>query len=91
MIDALREYGLADRALVSTMEVESLRVVRAAAPDIRLGWSVPKLRRNYLANPFTKRAGADRRPVRAHGPARRARRARSAAGASTRSCRTGRS
>jgi glycerophosphoryl diester phosphodiesterase len=29
-------------------------VIRAAAPDIRLGWSVPKLRRNYLANPITK-------------------------------------
>jgi glycerophosphoryl diester phosphodiesterase len=54
VIDALRKYGLADRALVSTMEVESLRLIRAAAPDIRLGWSVPKLRRNYLANPFTK-------------------------------------
>jgi glycerophosphoryl diester phosphodiesterase len=54
VIDALREYGLADRALVSTMEVDSLRVIRSAAPDIRLGWSVPKLRRNYLANPVTK-------------------------------------
>ena len=54
VIDALREYGLADRALVSTMEEDSLRIVRAGAPDIRLGWSVPKLRRNYLANPFTR-------------------------------------
>ena len=54
VIDALREYGLAERALVSTMEEDSLRIVRAGAPDIRLGWSVPKLRRNYLANPFTR-------------------------------------
>jgi glycerophosphoryl diester phosphodiesterase len=54
VIEALREYGLADRALVSTMEVDSLRAIRAAAPGIRLGWSVPKLRRNYLANPFTR-------------------------------------
>ena len=54
VIDALREYGLADRALVSTKEEDSLRIVRAGAPDIRLGWSVPKLRRNYLANPFTR-------------------------------------
>jgi glycerophosphoryl diester phosphodiesterase len=54
VIDALREYGLAERALISTMEQESLRIVRAAAPDIRLGWSVPKLRRNYLSNPFTR-------------------------------------
>jgi glycerophosphoryl diester phosphodiesterase len=54
VIDALREYGLAERALISTMEGESLRIVREEAPDIRLGWSVPKLRRNYLANPFTR-------------------------------------
>jgi glycerophosphoryl diester phosphodiesterase len=54
VIAALREYGLAERALISTMEEESLRIIRAHAPDIRLGWSVPKLRRNYLANPFTR-------------------------------------
>ena len=54
VIDALREFGLAERALISTMEEPSLEVVRAAAPDIRLGWSVPKVRRNYLANRFTR-------------------------------------
>jgi glycerophosphoryl diester phosphodiesterase len=54
VVDALRQFGLAQRALISTMEEESLRIVRAAAPDIRLGWSVPKLRRNYLSNPFTR-------------------------------------
>jgi glycerophosphoryl diester phosphodiesterase len=54
VIDALRTYGLADRALISTMEEESLPVVRAAAPDIRLGWSVPKVRRNYLGNRWTR-------------------------------------
>jgi glycerophosphoryl diester phosphodiesterase len=54
VVDALRDFGLAQRALISTMEQESLRVVRAAAPEIRLGWSVPKLRRDYMANPFTR-------------------------------------
>jgi glycerophosphoryl diester phosphodiesterase len=54
VIAALREYGLAERALISTMLDESLQTVRAAAPDIRLGWSVPKVRRNYLASPFTR-------------------------------------
>jgi glycerophosphoryl diester phosphodiesterase len=54
VIDALREYGLAERTLISTMQEQSLGVVRAAAPDIRLGWSVPKVRRNYLASPFTR-------------------------------------
>ena len=64
VVDALREYGLAERALISTMEQESLRVIREAAPEIRLGWSVPKLRRDYLANPVHARAGARRRAVR---------------------------
>jgi glycerophosphoryl diester phosphodiesterase len=54
VVEALREHGLASRALISTMEEASLREVRAAAPEIRLGWSVPKVRRNYLANPLTR-------------------------------------
>jgi glycerophosphoryl diester phosphodiesterase len=54
VIDALRSFGLADRALISTMEEESLAAVRAAAPEIRLGWSVPKVRRNYLGHPLTR-------------------------------------
>jgi glycerophosphoryl diester phosphodiesterase len=54
VIDALRSFGLAERALISTMEEHSLSVVRGAAPEIRLGWSVPKLRRNYLGNPLTR-------------------------------------
>lgn len=51
---ALQEAGLASRTLISTMEEESIPLVRAAAPEIRLGWSVPKVRRNYLAHPVTK-------------------------------------
>jgi glycerophosphoryl diester phosphodiesterase len=54
VVDALQEHGLADRTLISTMEYSSLRAIRAAAPDIRLGWSVPRLRRNPLAHPLTR-------------------------------------
>jgi glycerophosphoryl diester phosphodiesterase len=54
VVAALREHGLADRALISTMEEESLAVVRAAGPDIRLGWSVPKVRRNPLNSRLTR-------------------------------------
>jgi glycerophosphoryl diester phosphodiesterase len=54
VIESLREFGLAERALISTQQEHSLGVVRAEAPDIRLGWSVPKVRRNYLASPFTR-------------------------------------
>lgn len=56
VVAALRAHGLAERALISTMEVVSLRAIRRLAPEIRLGWSVPKVRRNYLAHPLTKPA-----------------------------------
>jgi glycerophosphoryl diester phosphodiesterase len=54
VIAALRERGMEERALISTMEVASLPVIRAASSAVRLGWSVPKVRRNYLAHPATK-------------------------------------
>lgn len=54
VVTALRAHGLAERTLISTMEVDSLRRVRALAPEIRLGWSVPKVRRDYLAHPLTR-------------------------------------
>ncbi len=54
VVAALRERGLVERTLVSTMEVESLPVVRAAAPELRLGWSMPKVKRDYLKNPATR-------------------------------------
>jgi glycerophosphoryl diester phosphodiesterase len=46
VLDALAARGLFDRTLVSTMETSSLSAVRAHAPDVRLGWSVPRVRRN---------------------------------------------
>jgi glycerophosphoryl diester phosphodiesterase len=54
VVAALRANGLADRTIVSTMEEDSLPVVRRAAPDIRLGWSVPKVRRNPLDRRLTR-------------------------------------
>ena len=54
IVDALREHGLAGRALISTMEEDSLAVVRLAGPEIRLGWSVPKIRRNPLDRRLTR-------------------------------------
>jgi glycerophosphoryl diester phosphodiesterase len=54
VIAALRDRGMEERTLISTMEVESLPIVRAASSKVRLGWSVPRARRDYLANPATK-------------------------------------
>jgi glycerophosphoryl diester phosphodiesterase len=50
--DAIERYGLTARSLVSTMEERSLTLLRADRPEIRLGWSVPRLRRDPLANPL---------------------------------------
>ncbi len=54
--DAITAAGLADRTLISTMELDSLLLLRGFAPQIRLGLSVPKARRNYLAHPLTRPA-----------------------------------
>jgi glycerophosphoryl diester phosphodiesterase len=54
VVEALRSFGLGERTLISTMEEQSLTRVRAEAPEIRLGWSVPKVRRNYLGHPLTR-------------------------------------
>jgi glycerophosphoryl diester phosphodiesterase len=54
VLEALRSRGLIERTLISTMEEESLPVVRELEPGVRLGWSVPKMRRNPLSHPVTK-------------------------------------
>jgi glycerophosphoryl diester phosphodiesterase len=54
--DAIDAAGLSDRTLISTMEIDSLVLLRLIAPHLRLGLSVPKARRNYLAHPLTRPA-----------------------------------
>jgi glycerophosphoryl diester phosphodiesterase len=44
---ALAGRGLVDRAMVSTMEIESLLKLRKLEPDLRLGWTYPKTRRDW--------------------------------------------
>jgi len=56
VLDSLRSLDLVRRTLISTMEADSLRVLRAEAPELRLGLSVPKARRDYLSNPLTRPA-----------------------------------
>jgi glycerophosphoryl diester phosphodiesterase len=47
VVDALRAHGLVERTLVSTTFMRSLVAVRALEPRLRLGWSVPRARRDY--------------------------------------------
>ena len=44
---SLAGRGLLERAMVSTMEVESLLKLRQLEPDLRLGWTYPKTRRDW--------------------------------------------
>jgi glycerophosphoryl diester phosphodiesterase len=51
VVRALHEHGLAERTLVSTMEEPSLALLRSRHAEIKLGWSVPRIRRDPLRNP----------------------------------------
>ena len=81
VVEALREYGLLERSLDLLAVQESLDRSARSSPALRLGWSVPRLRRDYTP------AGSTRVPalVALRGTRRRrcraAPRARSATGA----------
>jgi glycerophosphoryl diester phosphodiesterase len=66
VLDALRSGGLLGRALISSQYPSSLVTIRAVEPEVRLGWSVPRVR----SDPF--RSTAKRLP--AHGVVALARR-----------------
>jgi glycerophosphoryl diester phosphodiesterase len=44
---ALAGRGLLDRAMVSTQEIESIQKLRQLEPDLRLGWTYPKTKRDW--------------------------------------------
>jgi glycerophosphoryl diester phosphodiesterase len=52
VLEALQRHDLRGRALVSTQYRESLARLRAVDAGARLGWSVPRARRDYLRSPL---------------------------------------
>lgn len=52
VLDALNEHGLVDRSIVSSQYRQSLLRIRSAGSPVRLGWSVPRARRDYTRSPF---------------------------------------
>lgn len=52
VLGAIRERDLVDRTLISSQYRQSLAVIRAAEPRLRVGWSVPNLRRDPFTNPL---------------------------------------
>jgi len=53
VLDGLRDSGLVSRTLISGMFPDGLARIRAAEPDLRLGWSVPRVRRDYTTDLLT--------------------------------------
>jgi glycerophosphoryl diester phosphodiesterase len=45
----LAGHGMIERTMVSTMEIESLMKLRKLEPDLRLGWTYPKTRRDWTS------------------------------------------
>lgn len=50
VVDALRAHGLIERTLISSTYPASLARIRSYEPRLRLGWSVPRARRDYTAS-----------------------------------------
>jgi len=53
VLQALRDFDLLERTLVSGMFPAGLAQIRAAEPTLRLGWSVPRVRRDYTTDMLT--------------------------------------
>ncbi len=53
VVAALRAAGLVERSLVSSMFPADLDAMRALEPSLRVGWSVPRVRRDYTTSPLT--------------------------------------
>lgn len=47
LVAALRERDLIERAAVSTMEIASIVEIRRLAPELRVGWTIPRVTRAW--------------------------------------------
>jgi glycerophosphoryl diester phosphodiesterase len=54
IVDALRERGLMERAMVSTMELYSLGRMVELAPELRRGWTYPKVTKDWTSKPWAR-------------------------------------
>jgi len=54
VVAALRERGLVERAMVSTMELSTLARIRELEPGLRRGWTYPKVRRDWASKRWAK-------------------------------------
>jgi glycerophosphoryl diester phosphodiesterase len=56
VVDALRERGLIGRAMVSTMEMHTLKRILELEPALRRGWTYPKVTKDWTSKRWAKPA-----------------------------------
>jgi len=54
MVDALRERGLIERSMISTMEMHTLKRVLELEPALRRGWTFPKVTRDWTSTVWAR-------------------------------------
>lgn len=54
IVAALRERGLVERAMVSTMELPTLARIRELEPRLRRGWTYPKVTKDWTSRRWAK-------------------------------------
>ena len=60
LVAALRERDLIGRAMVSTMELYSLGRILELAPELRRGWTYPKVTKDWVSKRWAQAGDADR-------------------------------
>jgi glycerophosphoryl diester phosphodiesterase len=56
VVEALRERGLIERAMVSTMEMYTLKQILELEPALRRGWTYPKVTKDWTSKRWAKPA-----------------------------------
>ncbi|CAN5579951.1 glycerophosphodiester phosphodiesterase [soil metagenome] len=54
VVDALRERGLIERAMTSGMELPTIKALAQIAPELRRGWTIPRVTRDWTSTPWAK-------------------------------------
>ena len=54
LVEALRERGLTERAMISTMEMHTLKRILELAPELRRGWTYPKVTKDWTSKRWAK-------------------------------------
>jgi glycerophosphoryl diester phosphodiesterase len=63
VVAALRERGLVERAMASTMEISSIELLREIAPELRVGWTYPKVSRDWMGSWWGRAVAGGTRPL----------------------------